>query len=194
MDRATIKQIFFSPPVIYTDRLILRPILPRDARDMFEYSRDPEVTKYLTWEPHTNVRYTKRHIERIGEAYREGIFYDWALELKDGGKMIGTCGFTSFSFNDASCEIGYVLNPKYHGMDLATEAAERVIRFAFERLSASSVCARCMKDNIASRRVMEKCGMVYQRDVEHTVIKQKRYVTVSQYSITSDEYLSAQHK
>jgi len=189
MERELVKEIFYSPPVIFTERLILRPIALRDASDMYEYSCDPDVTRFLTWEPHVTPHFTKRHIKRIEKAYHEGRFFDWALEVRSSGKMIGTCGFTSFSYTDNSCEIGYVLNPRYHGYSLATEAARTVIDFAFSKLSANSVFARCMSENTASRRVMEKCGMIFEKDIERTVIKQNKYVKVSQYRITLEMYL-----
>ena len=188
MDYELIKKIFYSPPVIRTERLIMRPIRSSDAADMFEYSSDPYVTRYLTWEPHKDLRFTKNHIKRIERSYREGLFYDWALELKDKHKMIGTCGFTSFVYNEDSCEIGYVLNPRYHGYLLATEAAKAAVRYAFEMLSARSVFARCMPQNIASRRVMQRCGMKYECDIDRCAVKQNRYVGVSQYRLTREEY------
>ena len=188
MDKNVIKQIFRSPPVRYTERMILRPIAIRDLDDIYEYSCDGEVTKYLTWEPHTEKRMTKKHIKNVLDAYENGRFYDWALELKSSGKMIGTCGFTSFSYVDDSCEIGYVINPRYHGYALATEAALCVIGFAFETLGAKRVFARCMPQNTASRRVMEKCGMTFVREEKNTVIKQNRYVTVFRFAIEREKY------
>lgn len=146
-------------PVLTTERLTMRPICRRDAKDMYEYCSIPEVTEYVTWEPHESLRFTKRHIRKIRISYRQGTFHDWALVTSDG-KMIGTCGFTSFSFDTGACEIGYVVNPAYTNRSFATEAAMRLIRFAFEDLCAETVFARCMAGNAASRRVMEKCGMV----------------------------------
>ena len=188
MDINQIRSIFRSPPVLLTERLVLRPLRLSDANDMYEYSCDCEVTKYLTWEPHKNIDFTKKQIKNILDAYRNGKYYDWALELRCNGKMIGTCGFTSFDYYEDSCEIGYVLNPRYHGYALAAEAASLVIGFAFETLGASSVWARCMTGNSASRRVMEKCGLSFEKEEIKTVVKQNRLVDALRYRISSDEY------
>ncbi len=188
MNKEEIVQIFRSPPVIETERLILRPVGFQDVYDMYEYSCDGDVTKYLSWEPHSDIRFTKRQIKNILDGYAGGRYFDWALELKCNGKMIGTCGFTSFDYINNACEIGYVLNPRYHGYSLATEAASHVIRFAFEELSANSVFARCMTQNFASRRVMEKCGMTFNFEEKNAIVKQRKYVSVLRFSICAADF------
>ena len=101
MDRIDLKRTFSKPPVLGTDRLILRQMRPDDAEDMFEYASRDDVTKYLTWKPHDSLRTTKSYLNLITAKYRRGEFYDWAVVLRDPdggeGKMIGTCGFTSGS-------------------------------------------------------------------------------------------------
>lgn len=192
MDSEFIKSVFSPPPCLETERLLLRAIKPRDADDMFEYSSDSEVTRYLTWEPHSSKRYTRLYISGVENAYRRGAFFDWALVLRANGKMIGTCGFTSFDEQRSSCEIGYVLNPRYRGYGLAPEAAFRVIRFAFEVLGARRVEAKFMEGNTASLRVMEKCGMRFEKTEKNAALpalaKGKR-VDVGVCSLTLGEYL-----
>lgn len=193
MERALVENKLFSPmPVFTTDRLIIRAITPRDAADMYEYSCDSDVTKYLTWEPHPSPSFTKRHIKRIERSYNAHTYFDFALELRSSGKMIGTCGFTSFLYEENGCEIGYVINPRYRGYALAVEAAERFIQFAFDELRAAFVFARCMCENDASRRVMEKCGMIYYRNVDRAVVKQNRYRSVSEFRLTKERYILRQ--
>ena len=126
---------------------------------MFEYSSSRDVTKYLLWDAHPDITYTRDYLAYLGDRYALGDFYDWALVLKENGKMIGTCGFTNIDLPNNSAEIGYVLNPSFRGRGLAPEAAEAVIRFGFERMALTRISAICMKDNVASLRVMHKCGM-----------------------------------
>jgi ribosomal-protein-alanine N-acetyltransferase len=96
-----------------------------------------------------------------------GEFYDWAVVERESGRMIGTCGFTRFDLPHNSAEIGYVLNPDFHGRGYGTEAAARVVRFGFERLRLHRIEARFIQGNEASLHVMEKLGMRlegYRRD------------------------------
>ncbi len=159
MDKFTTELLFANTNVIVTSRLILRKIRLSDARDMYEYACDDTVVKYLTWGPHPDVTYTKRYLATVERAYKNKTFFDWAVVLKANHKMIGTCGFTSFNYEEKCCEIGYVLNPRYRGYGLMPEAVNAVMEFAFDKLGAKTVEAKFMKGNDASLRVMEKCGM-----------------------------------
>ncbi len=162
MNKDTVIRYFRDPPEIVTDRLILRRMKKTDYRDMYEYACNPEVTRYLTWEPHPNPTYTIRYLAYVATRYRAGEFFDWAVTLKDSGKMIGTCGFTSFSYPHNVGEIGYVLNPDYWGRGIAAEAVRAVMRFGFFTLNLHRIEAKYMVGNDRSRRVMEKAGMVFE--------------------------------
>ena len=52
-------------PTLYTKRLIIRPLAVSDAEDMYEYAKHSDVTKYLTWEPHPDLGYTKKYLSFI---------------------------------------------------------------------------------------------------------------------------------
>jgi len=188
MNRTANEVIFSDTSAIVTERLILRKIRCSDARDMFEYACDPDVTRYLTWEPHSDVEYTKRYLGTVERAYKKHTFFDWAVVLKATNKMIGTCGFTSFDYEKESCEVGYVINPRYRGYELMPEAVNAVIEFAFDKLGAKSVTARFMKGNDASLRVMEKCRMTFVGYEENAIVCRGRGITVGTCKVTLSEY------
>ena len=158
----TVYKIFSSIPEIRTDRLLLRRMLVGDCYDMYEYASNPEVTRYLTWSPHPDLQYTKEYLVYIGDHYKLGDFFDWAIILKEENKMIGTCGFTRFRFSHNAAEIGYVINPAYRGRGIADEAVRAVMRFGFRQLGLHRIEAKYIEGNEASRRVMEKVGMTFE--------------------------------
>ena len=162
MKKESLLQIFSHMPQLETKRLLLRQMRATDAADMFAYAHLPEVTRYLLWNPHPDVQYTRRYLEYLGPRYRAGLCYEWAVILKENGKMIGTCGFPSINLAHRSAEIGYVLNPAYRGQEIAPEAVRRVLEFGFHTLSLHRIEARYMLGNNASRRVMEKVGMQFE--------------------------------
>ena len=162
MKKEFIYKVFSKLPELETDRFILRRLCPEDADDMYEYAHDAEVTKYLTWSPHKNKAYTKEYLHYIKGRYRVGDFFDWAVVCKDTGKMIGTCGFTRFDYPNDCGEVGYVLNPIYYGQGIATEVVAKIIEFGFCRLELNRIECKYMVGNDASRRVMEKNGMVFE--------------------------------
>ena len=190
MNKERVERIFSSPPAVETERLYLRRIDASDYEDVFEYSSKDEVTEYLSWEKHADKKFTKKYLKIIDKAYKEGRYFDWALELKSSGKMIGTCGFSGIDYVNNTCEIGYVINPDYWGRSYASEAASAVIEYAFDILGAYAVYAKCFRENNASREVMKKCGMNFIYEKSEYIKKFRKSVDLLYYRITRSEYYS----
>ena len=102
--------------------------------------------------------------------------------------MIGTCGFTRFDSANNSAEIGYVINPAYHGQGIATEAARAVIDFGFSELRLHRIEARHMVGNDASHRVMEKLGMKTDGTLREAYYVNGSYRTVVICSLLQSEF------
>ena len=188
MKREALCQIFSHMPAIKTERLILRPMHVTDSVDMFEYASREKVTEFLLWSPHKTLSFTRDYLNYIESRYTLGDFYDWAVTLADSGKMIGTCGFTRIDIKHRTGEIGYVLNPDFHGLGYATEAARAVIKFGFETLGLHRMEASFMKGNEASLRVMEKLGMTFEGYLRDCMFVKGEYKTVGKCSILREEY------
>lgn len=188
MKKELIYRLFSHIPTLETERLILRGMRVSDAADMYEYARRPSVTEYLTWDPHTSEAMTREYLVYVGQRYRTGDFYDWSLIFKEDGRMIGTCGFTSFNCPADSAEIGYVLNPSYQGKGLATEAVRRVLRFGFEELSLHRIEAHFIQGNDASRRLMERLGMIFEGYARESMKIKGKYRTIGTCAILRDEF------
>ena len=159
MTQEELHRIFTAPPTLKTERLLLRKIAVTDAEDMYAYSCREDVTRYLLWDPHPDPIYTEKYVRYLQERYAVGDFYDFAVVLPTANKMIGTVGFTSFDLPNCSAEIGYVISPEYQGNGYATEAVREILRFGFVCCGLSRISAVCMRENLTSLRVMEKCGL-----------------------------------
>ena len=182
MKKETLYEIFSNIPTLKTERLTLRALRELDAEDMFEYAKNPEVTKYLLWREHKTLAFTKEYLAYIESRYALGDFYDWAITLTESDKMIGTCGFTKIDPINNQAEIGYVLNPAYHHMGIAAEAADAVMKFGFETLSLHRIETKFMQGNDASRAVMERLGMSFEGFERDAVFVKGGYVTVGKYA------------
>ena len=191
MIREEIIKTFKDIPVLECDRITLRRMMKGDADDMYDYAHRLDTTKYLTWEPHPNRRFSYQYLVYLGQRYKSGEFYDWAVVDKASGRMIGTCGFTRFDFGNKSAEVGYVINPDFWGRGLATEAVRRVIRFGFDYLGLHRIEAKYMTGNGASRRVMEKCGMVFEGVRRDGLFVRGGFVSVGTCAILRPDYNSA---
>ena len=178
MNKESTIHVFRTIPVLHTERLCLRKILPFDYKDMYEYSCRDDVTKYLMWKKHPCEEHTRQYIEYLQSRYRIGDYYDWAIEDKNTKKMIGTCGFTRFDFSNNSAEVGYVLNPSFWGQGICAEALSKIIEFGFETLGLKRIEARFMEENFQSRRVMEKCNMKFEGILKSAVYVKKEYKNI----------------
>ena len=190
-DRETVHKYFKNPPTLETPRLTLRKMMKSDSRDMYAYASNPEVTRYLLWEPHINENYTYKYLSYLQSAYRAGKFYDWAVTSRFDSRMIGTCGFTDFNFSANSAEVGYVLNPAFWNMGIATEALMAVLDFGFRVLRLHRIEAKYIIGNDRSRRVMEKVGMRFEGVLRDSVYRRGEYVSVGICSVIAEEFLSA---
>jgi ribosomal-protein-alanine N-acetyltransferase len=160
-----------------------------DAYDMYEYASRSETSKYLLWSPHTSYSQTKLILRNIQNEYYKGDFFDFAVVLKENNKMIGTAGFTSFDAERSAAEIGYVLNPKYHGRGIATESLSVMMDFAFTVLGVKNVECRYLLGNDASLRVMQRCGMTHKGQCGRILVKGE-YRDYAVCSITQEEYFA----
>ena len=189
MKREKIGKLFSHMPTLCTDRLILRPMRVSDAVDMYRYARREDVTTYLLWSPHPSVDYTRDYLKYIETRYRLGEFFDWAVTERVGGRMIGTCGFTTIDAPNDAGEIGYVLNPEFHGQGLGTEAARAVVRFGFEVIGLHRIEAKFMQGNTPSRHVMEKLGMTFEGYRREAMFVKGSYRTIGVCSVLADDFL-----
>lgn len=180
--------IFSAPPTLVTERLILRKLAVSDYTDMYEYSKMPETCRYLLWSPHDTPRFTKKYLSYLQGQYRNGLFYDFAVVEKESGKMIGTCGFTSFDLANNSAEVGYVLSPRFWGKGYAAEALRCVMRFGFRELELHRMEAKIIDGNIASMRVVEKCGMRREAVHRKAMLIKGVYCTIVEYAVLEDEF------
>lgn len=69
---------------IETERLIIRPISMFDAKDMFEYAKDPEMTRFLGWDAHEKIEDTLAILKTMVE--REDNYPTFAIVLKENKK------------------------------------------------------------------------------------------------------------
>lgn len=158
--------IFRQLPRLTTGRLVLRPLEAGDAEAIFAYARDAQVARYLSWPTHRTIEDTRRFLAETLARYAAGRPASWGLELQVSGRLIGTAGFVNISARESRGEIGFVLSPEYWGQGLACEAVREIIRYGLTELGLARVEARCQVDNLACHRLLDRCGMIFERIVE----------------------------
>lgn len=92
----------------------------------------------------------------------------WMLRHREGGAVIGRAVLRHLDVDGADeVEIGYGFLPEFWGRGLATEVARACVGIGLERVELSSVIGITLPTNVTSRRVMEKAGLTYEREISH---------------------------
>jgi len=170
-----------------TDRLILRKMTPDDAEAIFAYASDPEVTRYVIWETHRSVEDSRGFLELVTSKYESGGEPEWGIVYKGDRRFVGTCGIVSWEPHHARAELGYALSRDYWGRGLMAEAVGAMISFGFRAMNLNRVEARCIAENVASARAMEKAGMVYEGTLRQRELIKGEHRDIKVYSILRDE-------
>ena len=178
----------WSIPIIETKRLILRDIRPSDAQSIYYYGKEEKVAQYVLFNRHENIDDTKTFINTTLEGYRKGEHYVWAIEWKETGEMVGTCGLHNTGTPHKSAEMGYVISPDFWNRGIATEAGKALLDFGFNTLKLHRICARYFEGNDASGRVMEKLSMIKEGVQREAVLNNNKYFNILVYSILASEF------
>lgn len=145
--------------MLTTARLVLRPVVPEDAREVQALADDPDVAANTLTIPHP---YALEDAEDWIRSHREeqerGAALVRAITLREGGSMAGAIGLHIDTGNRVA-ELGYWLGKEYRGNGYATEAARAMVDHAFRVLELERVYASHFPGNPASGRVLQKLGM-----------------------------------
>lgn len=149
---------------IETDRLILRRYKIEDAGAMYKnWASDSEVTKFLTWQPHSSVDVSRSIIEDWLKKYSDEKYYHWAIVLKDNGnEPIGGISVVHMNEDISMVHIGYCLGRAWWRRGIMSEALKAVTDFMFDTVEVNRVESRHDPRNPNSGKVMQKCGMKYE--------------------------------
>ena len=176
-------------PDIETERLRLRKLTMRDAQDIYTYSQDPLVAKYVLWDAMVSLAEAKNYIRYMLRKYRLGEPASWGIEWKATGQIIGTIGFMWIQKDNASAEAGYSLNRQFWNKGIMTEALGGLIDYGFRSMNLNRIEAQHETENPASGAVMRKCGMVKEGTLRQRMMNKGKFVDVDLYAILRRDYL-----
>lgn len=143
---------------LVTAHLVLAHLRDNQAEIIFNaWASDSMVTRYLTWNPHKEVKETEALLRRWMSDYENPKNERFGLYKKDGGRLIGMIDIVSFQKEDDCPSIGYVLKREEWGRGYMTEALRAFTDYLFS-LGYPRVHISAVKDNIGSNRVICKNG------------------------------------
>ncbi len=150
--------------LIETERLYLREFTVDDAASVFALNSNPLVLQYLHELPCTGTDAALTMLtERIIPQYQQYGYGRWAVIGRKDDAFMGWCGLKYRPERDET-DLGYRFLPDCWGKGYAFEAATASLKWGFENHGLTRITARAHIKNLASLRVIEKCGMQYLYD------------------------------
>jgi ribosomal-protein-alanine N-acetyltransferase len=148
---------------LQTSRLNLRPFSEGDLDELSALMANADFMRFSLGV--FSREQTAGFLEKVRGRDREGLPSQFALIFRAEQKLIGYCGFFLQTVDDMEeLEIAYRLDSSHWGQGLATEAARAVRDYAFDELQLSRVTSLIHPNNIASRRVAERNGMIPEKE------------------------------
>lgn len=175
---------------IQTDRLILRQFKYTDDDDMLKYWISDEELQALYSEPvYTTKEEVKELLDKYISSYKNMDYYRWAIILKQTNECIGQIAFYKVDTNNHFAAIEYCIGEKFQRNGYATEATKEVIKYGFNKINLHKIEICHKSINCPSRRVIKKCGLVYEGTLRDYCFYNGDYVDRLCYSILKDEFL-----
>ena len=176
----------WRPPILETDRLVVRPFQEADAGPLFPHAANPKVTRFTLWEHHKSITDTRMFVHDYARLrYIEGVPEPLAVALKDdpGHPPVGAVGCFWVSQPNRTMELGYWLAEDVWGRGFAPEACRPVVTYAFRACGPERMQARVIAGNAASVRVLEKLGFHYEGTLRSSLFRRGMFEDVLYFSV-----------
>ncbi|MBP3891908.1 MAG: GNAT family N-acetyltransferase [Solobacterium sp.] len=147
--------------ILESKRLYIRPFVFEDAKGIFKsWQSKKEAFQYLDSLPFEWLDESKVYIIERLPHYAKPFFFDWVIERKEDGALLGEIN-AAYSKRQHSVEIGYILNPEETRKGYMFEALQTVFSYFKTVPEIEIIYGKCVKENLASKRLMEKLGMQF---------------------------------
>jgi ribosomal-protein-alanine N-acetyltransferase len=187
----SVTDIFSDPPVLRTERLVLRQITESDGEGLFGIFADEQVTEFYAWDRFTDVAQGHELASRTAGQFRQREAIRWGLVLPGAPRIIGTCGYTRWSGQNRFALLGYDLARDYWHRGLMSEAVRAVLRFGFEQMALHRVEATVVTGNTASAALLGRVGFQCEGVLRGRFLKRGTFWDVQMFGLTRADWAAA---
>jgi ribosomal-protein-alanine N-acetyltransferase len=179
------------PETVRTERLRLRRPRAQDASAVFEYASDPEVVRYADWPRAKTVAEIEDRITSRAPAWDSAEEFFWLVTLSGDDRAVGSA---ALRVNGDAADFGYLLARAHWRKGLGTEIGRALVAIAFSFPDVRRLSATCDAENVASARVLEKCGLVREALLRSATVRPNispEPRDTLRYALTRDEWSSS---
>ena len=170
-------------PEFTASRLRLRPINREDAPLLYRLSNNPKVMKHINGGKPLSKEETKADLKNRLQALTD-VFGYWMIERADNKEFIGWAALKKLD-QTSKIEIGYRLLEEFWGNGYASEAASKLLEYAFLTLNLKEVVAVTLEENSRSLKVLKKMGMQFEKKAKFYGYK------CCYYQLNKEDYLQS---
>jgi len=175
-------------PVLMGRRLLLREPTAADAEHLFTFTRDPEITRYLSFDPPRMIDDTLAFIVRCEEYRRQDREYVFVLADRASDAARGITALRDIDYGTKTAQIGTWVCRGDWGRGINREAKALVLDYAFKELGLHRIEARVAVENHRSRAALERIGARQEGVLRESLCKQGRYLDQALYAILAGEW------
>ncbi len=141
----------------HSPRLHLHPVAFQDAAELFAIQGQRAHMRYTTASP--SLAWTQAWLQRQLQSAQQLGYSPWTLRLRGSGEVVGWGGlWLDLDMPDWGTEVAYFIAPALQGQGYATEVVQAALQRGFGELGLPKIAAFAHRDNLASQRVLLKCG------------------------------------
>jgi len=155
--------------VLETTHLLLRPWQEEDLDPLVRLLARPEVARFLRLDGRTFTREETAQVHRrVLQSWNEQGLGPWAVIDKATDSWIGKLGlmYQADWPGPDKFEVDYELDPACWGRGLAIEGTQAALRYGFVERALPRIIGATLPEHVASSKVMEKCGLTYQGELQ----------------------------
>ena len=154
-----IKNFFKMKNEIFTDKLILKIVKKSDAKNIHSLRTNSEVSKFIKRDLNKSLLEIENFIE---EKIKNDYFF--TITLKENNEFAGTIAIWNINNEKKYAELGYELLPNFQNKGIMKNAIKEILNFAFNQLNFETIEAFTDKENLNSRKLLEKIGFNFMKD------------------------------
>jgi RimJ/RimL family protein N-acetyltransferase len=177
--------------VLETTHLLLRPWQEEDLDPLVRLLAKPEVARFIRLDGRTFTREETAQVHRrVLQSWNEQGLGPWAVIDKATGSWIGKLGlmYQADWPGPDKFEVDYELDPACWGRGLATEGTQAALRYGFVERALPRIIGATVPEHVASRKVMEKCGLTYQGELQF------RHARIVWYALDASTWRQLSHE
>ncbi len=178
---------------IKTKRLTIRDHIPEDLESLHNLLSDEEVMYYLPEIKTNTIEESKSDLDQAIIEAKKGkdrLKYYFAI-LDKNNNYIGEIGYSVINSSpggDKNIHLGYFIHKKCWGKGITTEAVRAIIEYAFLSGNVHKIETGCLRDNIASEKIMIKCGFTREAEKKDYLFLDGKWRDRVEYGLLKKEY------